>query len=357
MTITTKYYKVNKSEDEAYWTVKDAKKLLAYNGDVTIAQSPRNYGKSYAGRMLCKEVMDKGGCVAWGRYNKPELDKAMSTWQSFNPELVKTKASSGIQLYEDESTGGRLLGFSWSVSQSVKDTDIPLELIVYDEFIPERYTNKTRLDTEFADWYSVDTSLSRSYEPKKLMIANNIFWFNPFFLKWGIMPFAKGQICRTTNSARLEGLDIGYSRDIVVENIAGTKAIIQRNIKQQSLMFNSDKDLQRYYDNETKQEYTAIGQCPNKAKNLEPLMIMSEGYYLAFRYVDGLLYWVKAKPNYSVDTYVSEPEYIDLERRHWRRMDIAKSFEDAFNNGSCVFDTGDSLLTFLRWIRHMRGRL
>lgn len=353
-----KYFDAVHNPKKPYWDYDDLKKLESYNADICIAESPRNFGKSYAGRFACMKEMDKGETVGWLRYNKPEMAKALQTWKAYNPELVEVKNSGGTYL-EDPCTAGRVLLAQWSISQSNKDTDLPFTRLVYDEFIPERYTNKTRLDTEFDDWYSTDTSLSRSYNPKKLMIANNIFWFNPFFLSWGIFPFSKGKIAKYTLKDKLtiDGYDISYNRVIAIENVGATPAIIQRNIQQQSLRFNNNADLMAYYDNQTKQEYTTIAKCPDMKKQLENYQIMTEGYYMNFRFYNGIMYWTKVNPNYDLDTYVSEPSYIDITRKHWRRIDISRELEDCFNVGMCAFDSGETLLAFMRWIRHLRGRI
>ena len=358
--MTYKLIECKHKPEKEYWDYNDLLYLESYNPDIAIANSPRNYGKSFAGRWACQKEIDKGECVGWGRYNKPESAKAFTTWQSFNPNLEIVKGSDGVKILVDPCTGGKVLNFQWSISQSNKDTDLPFTRLVYDEFIPERYTNKTRLDTEFDDWYSTDTSLSRSYAPKKLMIANNIYWFNPFYLQWGIPPFPKGYILKQRNRGAIErdGIGIEYDITYIVENVSATPAIIKRNIAQNALKFSSPDDLEKYYDNATKQEYTTIAECPDKTKQLANFQIMSDGYYCGFRECGDMIYWEKVKkPDWNKDTFVSEPAYIDVSKRHYRRKELSIELEGLFNNGCMAFDNAETLLCFMRWIRHLRFRI
>ena len=65
MTITTKYYTVTDPSTKAYWDVEDVNLLLSHHADVNVAMSPRNYGKSFAGRVKSHQFMDKGETVGW----------------------------------------------------------------------------------------------------------------------------------------------------------------------------------------------------------------------------------------------------------------------------------------------------
>lgn len=345
--------------ESPFYTVKNLKRVLGYNGDITTIQSPRNIGKSYACRMLAKEKIAKGEMVGWGRYNRPEAQKALATWQSFAPELTLVKNGAGQKLLMDECTGGGVYIFPWNISQAQKDTDIPFSLIVYDEFIPERYTASTRMLTEFDDWYSVDTSLSRGYHPKKVMVANNIFWQNPFFLHWDVLPFGKGKIAVDVQQFDLSLNDksISFDSRIVSENVAMSDAMVERQIKQQALRFRSADELKAYYDNATKQEYTRVGACPDTSLPLGRVQFMSGGYYIGFRVLNGVYYLCKITPNSDLATYVSEPEFINLEKRHFRDPNKCSALEQLFNEGKLVFDTVQTLNAFYRFIKNSRRRL
>ena len=358
----TKYKEivVNRKPEVEYWTVKDLKKLLSYGADIVCATSPRNCGKSYSAMELCYESISKGGYVAWGRYNKVELGQAVTSFKKFAPDMVKFETEdSTCKGLVDPATGGKIVFFPWNRSQNIKGLDFPFDYMVCDEFIPERYTEKTRLDTEFADWNSVYLSLARNNHTKVIMLANCIYWQNPFYLQWGIPPFSKGKIliADSTFSAIIKGKRIETKRRVVCENVAMTEGMIERNLKQIAVGFGSSEDMQHYLDNVTKAEYTTIGQCPVKSIQLENIQLMSDGYYMGFREYDGKYYFVKVKPDYSKETAVSEPSYIDFSKNQYRTPRYNQFFEEAFNSALCVFDTAETLNAFLRWLRHNRGKV
>lgn len=361
--MTTKLYDAKHDKDAEYWTVKDFKKLLSFHPDIVGAQSPRNYGKTYALMDYCRDIINRGGDVCWGRYNKVELGQAFNTWMDFMPTLLpmkKTKdSSSAVKWLQNPNTGGRLMLFPWSVSQNIKGIDAPFEIMVCDEFIPERYTKATRRDTEFGDWSSVYKSLARSYGTQPVMLSNNIEWMNPFFLRWGIMPFPKGKICvdDTKFKAEVDGEVYETERRIVFENVAGTPAIIRRNMKQQAIDFTSNEQMERYFENETKQEYMRIGKCPVKDIGLSDIQLRSEGDTLNYRYYNGTYYFERVKPDNTKWMYVSERELVDFEARRVRHPKIAREMEELFNSGQCVFKDGPTLEAFFRYLRRSRTRI
>lgn len=358
--MTIKYYDAIHDPDLPYWDIRCLKKLLSHKADIYVAQSPRNYGKTYSGKDLVKETLDKGESVAWGRYNKPEVGQAIADLTTSLINLTPMKIpESPFRWYQDECTGGRVCFFSWSVSQNAKGMDFPFKYMLCDEFIPERYTAKTRMDTEFNDWDSVRKSIVRSYGTVPILLSNNIYWQNPFFLKWDIPAFGKGKILKKIDYFRgtIDGETIKEDRTIVIENVAGTPALIKRNIREQLLSFNSSEEMQRYFDNETRQEYTTLGECPDKTVPLYPLLFMSAGYYFGMRKYEGLWYFAKTKPNLSVATCVSEPEYIDERRNHYRNPKVCGDLEAMFNSGKCVFDRAETLNAFYRFLRQSRMRI
>ena len=352
-----KLYDHKLDENALYWTLKDLKRTLSYGATFNTLASPRNVGKSYSAMELCQEQLDKGQSVAWGRYNKIELSASIKAWTQFNPELKPVKSEgSDIKTYADECTGGRISFFTWSRSQNLKGIDEPFKYIVCDEFIPERYTEKTRLDTEFNDWTSVYLSLARRYNPKVVMLSNNIFWMNPFYDKWNVIPFPKGKtlVVKDTLTADIDGDLYKSVRRVVNENIGMSKSMVKATIEQTNVQFSTSAEMQRYYDNATKAEYTKIAKCPDLSIPLESLQLMTDGYYMGFRIYDGQLYISKIKVDISKETAVSEPEYINFEKKHYRSKSYIQYFEPQFNAGNCVFDSGETLTHFLRWIRHNR---
>ena len=115
--------------------------------------------------------------------------------------------------------------YSWNIAQNLKGVDHPFVYNICDEFIPERYTNRTRYDTEFQDWNSCRKSLARSYDcMKTVLLSNCIDWFNPFFVAWNIPPFPKGHIYkdRKVMHATVNDKVFKTERTIVFENVAGT---------------------------------------------------------------------------------------------------------------------------------------
>lgn len=356
-----KLYNAPMKEDALYWDVKRLKKLLAFNCDIVGAQSPRNVGKSYSAMSLCQEALDKGKDVCWGRYNAVEMAMARDTWLEFNPELKPLKGMGGpsTKWYVDSATEGRILFYSWNISQNLKGVDYPFVYNVCDEFIPERYTQKTRLDTEFADWNSVYKSIKRSYPMKTVMLSNNIRWFNPFFLGWEIEPFAKGQIQKATTDFTVEayGQTFKTKRSVAFENVGMSPAIIERVLKDQALEASSSAELQSYIDNATKTEYCSFGPCPDMTIPLASNQCMTDGYYFSWRICNGLAYWTKVKPDISKTTIVAEVESVNPATRHMRDKMIPAWAESWFDAGKCVFDRAETLTAFLRWVRKSRVRI
>ena len=363
MLVTKKYksYLMNHPNAE-HWDIKALKFTLSLGskGDIFIINSPRNYGKTYSVLELVKEELEKGQSVALGRYNKPELGSliADATNKISGLEPIRVEGSQ-LKWYEYSKTGGRIAFFPWNIAQNVKGTDYPFSYIICDEFIPERYTNKTRFDTEFKDWTSVYKTLARSYNPTVIMLANNIQWINPFYLAWGVTPIDKGDIVRFTQyfNFEVDGNKYSTNRTVIVENVPATKPMILRNLKQQAISFNSDADMVRYFDNATRKEYTQIAKCPDLNAPLSNLQIMSDGYYMRARGFNGMMYWCKVKPDYNVTTITSEPEFIDVTKKTIKNKGVNDGLETAFNSGICIFDSTDTLMAFMRFLRHNRGYL
>ena len=354
---TYKLYNNPLDSDARYWTLADTKKTLSYGATYNTLMSPRNVGKSYSCMQLANQELEKGNSVAWGRYNKIELGASIKAWTQFNPDLVPVKnEGSTLKTLVDSCTGGRLTFFTWSVSQNLKGIDEPYKYIICDEFIPDRYTNKTRLDTEFDDWSSVYFSLARDYKPKVIMLSNCIYWMNPFYERWNICPFAKGKTLAVKDilTADIDGETVKSNRRVVSENIGMSKTMIKRTIEETNVMFASSSEMQHYYNNQTKAEYTKIAKCPDMTVPLDYIQLMSDGYYMGTRSYDGMLYVSKIRPDLHKETAVSEPEYIDITKRHYRGKSYVPYYEDAFNAGMCAFDSSETLTHFLRWIRHMR---
>lgn len=358
MTRTIKDFKTIHPPEKLFWDVEDLKKLLSYGGDITIATSTRNIGKTRAAMDFTMERLNKGENVAWERYTKKQLGKTVKTWLEYAPWMEKSTMEDGEGVILEHTNGSQIIFIPYSLSDNVKGIDIPLTYEIKDEFIPERYTTKTRIDTEFESAMSVRKSLKRNGPMRSIYLANCICWQNPYCMEWEIGPIDMGITRKITDkySVKIDGEVYSETRCIVWENIAMTPAMIKRNLKSDLVAMN-EKDIVDYYHNATNVEYTKIGNCPNPNTPLINYQIMSDGYYMGYRMYNGCAYIVNVKPRLDVPTYVGEPEYIDLDKKHFRYVPLGKDFEALFDAGRCIFDSAKTIMAFQRWIWHLRKRM
>lgn len=344
----------------AFWDVKCLKKLLSHNADISIATSTRNVGKTRAGMDLSVEVVDKGENVVWERYDKRGLAKTIDTWLSYRPDYKRMSLGDGDgTVLLDECSGGKVYCIPYGLSDNVKGLDIPdLVYEFKDEFIPERYRVKTRLDTEFAASMSVRKTLKRNSGMRSIYLANCIAWQNPYCREWEIGAIDKGITRKFIDKFQVEidGEKYETERVIVWENIAITPAMLARNMRS-DVVGMTESELVDYYNNETQMEYTKIANCPDMSIPLEQIQLMSQGYYMSMRQKDGVLYFVNVNPRKDIPTYVAEPEYVDISIKHFRYPNLCKKFEEYFNMGRCVFDNQKTIMAFQRWLWHNRQKL
>lgn len=350
-----KIYPENLPPDLEYFDISTLKKRLAHNTDYTIFNSPRAVGKSYAGMSLCSEIIDRGENVVWERYNMSELSVALNTWMSFRPDLEKTTIGKGQGWKLESSSGGHVALISWSIAQNAKGLDSPYIYEIKDEFIPERYTNKTRLDTEFADAMSVRKSIIRGYPTRSIYFANNIQWINPYTIAWGVPPVDRGSYLKIIDTFELG--ELKDTRTILWENIAMTSAMIKRTFHTTVAGAQSQEDVEQYYENATRQEYSRIGTCPDMSIQLAPLQLMSQDYYMGYRVCNGSMYWTRTRPRTDIETYVSEAAYIDASKKRFRDPSLSPQIEKYFNEGRCIFDSPETLIALQRWLFHNRQRI
>lgn len=361
-TSIVKQYETKIEDDNPYpFDVPALRRLLSHNADIYVVQSPRNVGKSRTAMDFAQEFLDRGKNIAWLRYNNTEMAQSINTWLEYNPNLEKdkTRTNKYCKWFKDPYGGGSIMFGSWNISQNMKGIDTPFDWMICDEFIPERYTNKSRLSTEFADWTSVYKSIKRNTDMRVLLISNNIFWLNPFFIAWEIPPFSKGTIYKVKHKYQvtIDGSVESTEVTIAVQNVRMSKACIRRNLKQSAVSFTSDNDIEYYFDNATQDEYNVIGKCPKMNLPLSNYQLMSDNYYFSHRMYEGIIYWTKCKWDQNKETYVSNPSHIDKDRLHYRMTDLGKRFERYFNEGSCVFDSAETLFIFYRWLRELRTRV
>lgn len=351
-----KLYDEKLPDDLEYFDVATLKKRLGYNADYTVFNSPRAVGKSYAGMSLCSELLDKGENCVWERYNMSELSVALETWMGFRPDLEKSTIGKGQGWkLTDPTTGGHIALISWNIAQNAKGLDSAYIYEIKDEFIPERYTNKSRLDTEFADSMSVRKSIIRKYPTRSIYFANCIQWINPYSIAWNIPAVDRGTFLVVRDKFRLG--DLEDHRVVLWENIGMTKAMIRRTFHATVAGASSQEEVEEYYRNATKQEYSRIGECPDKTIQLAPLQLMSQDYHMGYRMCDGKMYWTETRPRTDIETYVAEPEYIDIQRKRFRDPSLSPQIERFFNEGRCIFDCAETLVALQRWLFHNRRRI
>ena len=356
MTRKFKLYDEDLKPEDRFYEVSTLKKRLAHNCDYTILSSPRAVGKSYSGMMLCSECLDKGENVVWERYNKVELGIALDEWMKFRPWLTKTTIPNGAGWkLIDETTGGHVALIPWNIAQNSKGLDDAYIWEVKDEFIPVRYTQKTRLDTEFDDAMAVRQSIIRKYPTRSIYFANCIQWINPYSVNWGLPPVDRGTYLKVIDTMEYKGKK--DSRSILWENIAMTEGMIERTLHSVISSSRSQEEVDSYFDNATRQEYSRIEECPDLSVQPCHYQMMSQGYYMGYRQFEGTLYWFKTKPRDDIETFVSEPEYIDYERKQFRDPYLARQIEERFNDGHCAFDSPETLVALLRWLYHCRKRI
>lgn len=359
--ITNKVYEWKHPESLEHWDIKALKKLLSHNADYTCATSPRSVGKSFAAMTLCSEALDRGENVVWERYNNNELSIALEAWQEFRPGLKKTSLGNGRGWkLTDESTGGHVALITWNIPQNAKGLDDAYIWEIKDEFIPESYKQKTRIFTEFDDAMSVRKSIIRKYPTRSIYLANCIQWINPYTTGWGLPPVDVGTALKSIQDMSYttpSGRTFRDHKTIIWENIRMTEAMIERTFHTSVAGARSEEELRAYYNNATRQEYSRIEECPDKKVQLENLQLMSQGYYFGYRLYDGCLFWTQIRPRSDREVYVSEPEYIDIKRLHFRDLSLTRQIEAFFNDGRCIFDSTDTLVALQRWLFNNRKRI
>lgn len=353
---------INHNKNQEYYTVLDLKYLLSYNADYTAVSSIRNLGKSYSAMELSKEKIEQGKTILWERYNRDEFKIAKKTLENFfGDSLEKPNDAGGYLEYENENTGGKLLLCQTSVVNIKGYDDILEHLPVFeikDEFLPVRYTNNTRFLNEYNDAMEIRKTFKRNGPMRSIYLSNCLNWLNPYTINWGMTPINTGtaKFLIDTFSVKTEDGVISDSRTIIWESVKPTSAQIKRIMRTEVSSMNVNS-LDDYIDNEFYKEYGKIGKCPDMGVQLEPIQLMSEGYYFGFRIYNGRFYFCKIKPRSNVRTYVAEKPYIDIDTQHYRYPALGSEFEDKFNAGLCIFDDTKTLMAYQRWLINLRKRV
>lgn len=356
-----KIIQMKHNPDQEYYTVNDLKYALSFNADYTVITSIRNLGKSRSAMDLAKEKIEQGKTVLWERYNKDEFKIARKTWENYYPELGKGSDAGGYLEYELEDTGGKLLLAQTSVN-NIKGYDDDYDRLpvfeIKDEFLPVRYTNNTRFLNEYHDAMEIRKTFKRNGPMRSIYLSNCLNWLNPYTVNWQVTPIDTGTAKLFTDvfSIKVDGETISDKRTILWESVQPTKAQIKRIMRNEVSSMNVNS-LDGYMDNEFYKEYSKIEKCPDMRIQLEPVQLMSEGYYFGYRIYNGRFYFCKVNPNKNVTTYVGEKNYIDIDTKHFRYPAFARDFEDRFNNGQCVFDSTQTLMAYQRWLINLRKKV
>lgn len=343
-----------------YYTKFDLQADLSYNCDYTVLTSVRNVGKSYSAMSYALDLIHDGKTVLWERYNRDEFKISVNAWLNFAPDLELVK--SGLKTLIDPISGGKLILIQTSTANNIKGYDdeydrLPV-LEIKDEFLPIRYTNNTRFISEFNESMEIRKTFKRNGEMRSLYLGNNLNWVNPYTVGWNMPIVENGQRIKVTDtfSLRNDDYDLSAIRTILWHSIKPTQKMLSRIFKQEIASMNK-ADLSEYFDNAFYKEYQAIAKCPDLKTPLSNFELMSDGYYMGVRIYDGKFYFAKVNHNKNVETYVSEPEYIDFETRHLRIKSVGIEFQNHFNAGLCIFDSMNTYYAFFRWIINLRKSL
>lgn len=360
MTRKVKIWDAPVYQDKEYFDMDDLDYDLSFGADYTVLTSIRNLGKSYACMMKARSEIEKGHTILWERYNRDEYGISVKAWENFAPELEKGE-SKGYREYVHPESGGKLLLIQTSVATNIKGyDDVPDKLPVLefkDEFLPVRYTNNNRFLYEYTEAMEIRKTFKRNGPMRSVYMSNCLNWLNPYTVAWQFSPVDTGKITMIIDSYTITAGDerLTDSRSILWHNVKPTKAQLKRVLRTEVSSMNVT-NMDAYLDNEFYKEYSKIARCPEMSIQLTDKQLMSEGYYFSYRIYQGKYYFCQTAPRKSVDTYVSEKEYIDIDERHFRTPYMASIYEQAFNDGLCIFDSTKTFYAFQRWLINLRKR-
>lgn len=336
-------------------------KLLSVKADISISQSIRNLGKSYDAMRLAIKCLENGKNIAWCRWDLNEMAIAYNEFSEkldelkYKPFSVKNSKIIGFVNMEN---GAKLQFYAVKSAMSYKGSDIKLDWLIYDEFIPEMYDIKTRRDTEFNKFMSLYVTLKRDYQKFRcLLISNCIDWFNGYTKGWKIYPFPSGEIRIYDRELLIDidGKTVSAKTRVAFENVKPSHAMIQRVIKEQIIKGGEVSEIKSYLENETSIQYNLIGKCPNPNIPLEPIQFRRNKDYFSFRKYDGIYYFVKVKKRDTLPVYIfslenAQPDEI-REKQHGVIM------EELINRSLCRFYDGHVYNNIIMGIWELRKRI
>lgn len=345
-----KSYKMIYPDDQEYYSLNN---VLTYNADFNLIFSIRNLGKSYSARKLIAKSVKNGHKCCWFRWSINESQVAYEKFRDEYPEFsVEKTTMKNVKILADSESGGKIYFFAVKQAAGYKDCGITdLRWVCYDEFVPEFYDVKTRRDVEFDKFMSLLISVKRDCNPRVLMIANCIDWFNPFCSRWQIFPFNQGEIKIFRKSMGMNGKI--FEKRILVENVKPTKAMVDRVIEAELLKGNA-KSIEEYFKNATKYTYDLIEKCENRNIPLANVQFRKGEKYYSYRKYNGLFYFELCGKR---DVPTECPDIMTIRKGEERTPEIGNQLQSMVNRGIVRFDNGITYNDICNMIYKYRNRL
>lgn len=334
-----------------------ADEVLSYNAKITTIMSIRSLGKSYDMMKRLLNVSLSGKNVAWSRWDADQTKTSLAEFKAFaentkNVTLSSETVAKGITWLtpKDMENVGSILFVPVKDAAKAKGIDRVFKWWVYDEFIPEFYTNRTQKETEYEKWQSLYTTLRRNNSDfRAVLMGNRISWFNDYFTHWGVRPFPSGEIRRFKRSV------FGYESDIVVEHVKPSPEALERIIKFEVEKGRTEEEILDYLENATQDKDFFIGKCPDLNTPLEWIQLYSRGSYYGWREYDGHIYFTPIKPR--LDRPIMALNRRELSDGMIRDRGIGQKIEDWINRGIVRFDSGKTLNAIFDLVALSRERL
>lgn len=336
-------------ENELYYSLD---RPMSYNGDITIAFSIRDLGKSYSAMLRMDKTIKSGRSVVWSRWDRDQTLLSMKEYLDFTDNEFKIRSpGTGLKILEpvDDSIGS-IYYIPVKDAAKAKGIDQDFKYWIYDEFLPEFYQNRTQKETEYQKWASLYTTLKRDTPDfKAILISNCISWFNGYFKAWGIRPFPAGQVKRFPQTA------FGITTNVVMHNVKPSALALERVIVHEVAKGKSESEITAYLENATQDKDFFIGKCPDLNVPLHPVQYIHRGGYYTFREYDGCIYFCKVKPR-------SDYPIMALNRRElsdgmMRDRGAGLNFERWINAGIARFENAEVMNAIFDLVYLSRERL
>lgn len=337
MIITERKYRAINDPEKRFH---DHQNLLSKNADISVSLSIRDLGKSFdAARMIRGRVKNRGVSCAWMRWSLNEVGAAQdAVLKDEDPaQWEKHKLDNSNVIYWTYlPSGGCIYFIALAQSVNLKGFDHELDWLIYDEFIPEIYDNRTRKLQEFQRFHSVYWTLVRkSQNFRVLLIANCISWFQGYFEAWNVRPFPQGEIHVYKQSEVIDGEE--YSLTVAVENVLPTPAMIRRIAKH--ALVGGKTYSHDYFEGATKDRMDFIAVCPVLSTPLHNAEWYMSGQCYSFRVYDNLIYWCRTSPRPGIPRYTTSK--TDLKADIIRDRQFGEIFEALYDSARLRFADGN----------------